>query len=152
MSKKKNNTQGQELVLTSSVPDVLDQLNKKLAELKHIEESVYKTSGNLEGFGDIKQEMKLDNLIRAFSSVRGREDAYNNAAKELGISPYPVFTVSGGNAADWKQDILLRKAIIEHKTTLDKLNTFKEKMSKFMSEADQKAILLKEMNEFFAQS
>ena len=39
-------------------------------------------------------------------------------------------------------------AIIEHKETLDKLNSYKERVSKFLSEEDQKAMLLKEMEEF----
>jgi len=131
------------------VPDVLDALNKKIASLKHIEESKYKTTGILEQFGDIKAEMKIENLIRAYSSIIGREKLYNEAAAQLGRGKsYPAFVVSGGNAEDWKNDITLRINILEHKETLDKLNAFKEKMSKFLSEEDQKAILMKEMTQF----
>lgn len=148
MSKKKETA----LALTHSagVPDLLEVLNQKIAALKHIEESVYKTGGTLEGFGDIKTEMKVENLIRAFSSVRGRENAYNDAAKELGLKTYPVFTISGGNAEDWKKDILLRKAIIEHKDELDKLNGFKAKAAEFLSKEDQKAMLIEEMKGHFS--
>jgi hypothetical protein len=113
---------------------------------------VYKTTGNLDGFGDIKQETKLENLIRAFSSVKGREKAYDDAAKDLGLTTYPQFSISGGTAADWKQDIVLRIDIITHKDKLDKLNDYKEKMSKFLSAEDQKTMLLKEMTEFFKTS
>lgn len=139
------------VALTKNVPDLLETLNSEIAKLKHIEESVYKTSGKLSGAQplDIKVEMKVENLIRAFSSVRGRENAYNDAARELGLTTYPQFTVDGGTAADWKQDILLRKAIIEHKETLDKLNDFKAKAAKFLSEEDQKSMLLAEMAEYF---
>lgn len=137
------------LARVDEVPEVLSLLDQEIGKLKTISESVYKTTGNLEGFGDIKQETKLENLIRAFSSVKGREKAYEDAAKDLGLGTYPQFSISGGTAADWKQDILLRIDIITHKDKLDKLNEYKEKMSKFLSAEDQKAMLLKEMTDFF---
>jgi len=142
----KNN---KEVVLaTSQVPDVLTLLDKQIAGLKKIADSVYKTSGVLEVFGDIKVETKLENLIRAHSMVINKEEAYNRSAKILGLTTYPQFSISGGTSKDWEQDILLRIDIITHKKKLDKLNAYKERMSKFLSEEDQKAMLLKEMAEF----
>lgn len=44
----------------------------------------------------------------------------------LGLKSYPVFEMAGYDSESWKSDILLRIAIIEHKETLDKLNSFKE--------------------------
>src|SRR5476651_385285 len=96
------------LAKLDEVPEVLTLLDLEISKLKTISESVYKTSGNLDVFGDIKAETKVENLIRAFSSVKGRENAYNDAAKDLKLASYPQFTVSGGTSADWKQDILLR--------------------------------------------
>lgn len=138
-----------ELTVTDKIPEILSVLDEQIGKLKTIAESVYKTAGTLDGFGDIKAETKVENLIRAYSSVKGREDAYNNAAKDLGLNQYPQFNVNGGTAADWKQDILLRIDIITHKDKLDKLNEYKEKMSKFLSAEDQKAMLLKEMTDYF---
>lgn len=138
------------LVKVNEVPEVLSLLEKEIGKLKSVSDSVYKTSGTLDGFGDIKQETKIENLIRAYSSVKGKENAYNDAAKDLGLTTYPVFTVNGGTASDWKQDILLRIDIITHKDKLDKLTEYKEKMSKFLSAEDQKAMLLKEMSDFFS--
>ncbi|TXG80308.1 MAG: hypothetical protein E6R13_08250 [Spirochaetes bacterium] len=137
------------LAKIDEVPEVLSILDQEIGKLKTISESVYKTTGNLEGFSDIKAETKVENLIRAYSSVKGRENAYYEAAKDLKVATFPVFTVSGGTAADWKQDIMLRIDIITHKDKLDKLNEYKEKMSKFLSAEDQKAMLLKEMTDFF---
>lgn len=136
------------LTKVTEVPEILSALDKEIGKLKTISESVYKTTGNLEGFGDIKVETKLENLIRAYSSVKGREEAYDKAAKELGLSTYPQFSISGGTAADWRQDILLRIDIITHKDKLDKLKDYKDKMSKFLSAEDQRSILMKEMSEF----
>lgn len=134
------------------VPQVLSLLDQEIAKLKTISESIYKTAGVLEGFGDLKQETKIENLIRAFSSVKGREKAYDDAAKHLGLTTYPAFSVSGGNTADWEQDIRLRIDIITHKDKLDKLTEYKDKMSKFLSADDQKAMLLKEMTDYFKNS
>lgn len=148
MSKKATTTTNA-LAKIDEVPEVLSLLDQEIGKLKIISESVYKTSGQLEGFGDIKAETKIENLIRAFSSVKGREKAYEDAAKDLGQVTYPQFNVSGGTAADWKQDILLRIDIITHKDKLDKLNEYKDKMSKFLSAEDQKTMLLKEMSDYF---
>jgi hypothetical protein len=134
----------------STVPDLLTKVNEKIAGLKTITESNYKTTGKLDGFGDIRTETQITNLIRAYSSVMGKEKAYNEAAADLNLSTYPVFEINGFDREAWKHDILLRKAIVEHKETLDKLNAYKEKLSKFLSTEDQKAILLKEMAVMFS--
>lgn len=131
-------------VVGTSVPDVLSILNEKLKALKTVTECAYKTNGQLAGFGDIKAETKVENLIRAYSSVRGRENAYNEAAKELGLTSFPVFNESGGTAADWKQDILLRKAVIEHADTQKKLQDLTDKAKSFLTQADQYQIFLQE--------
>jgi len=137
------------LARIDEVPEVLTLLDQEIGKLKAVTESVYKTTGNLEGFGDIKTETKIENLIRAFSSVKGREKAYDDAAKHLGLTTYPAFSISGGNAADWEKDIRLRIDVITHSDKLAKLNEYKDKMSKFLSAEDQKAMLLKDMTEYF---
>lgn len=150
MNKNKLSKKGNDLVVmeNANVPEVLTLLKNKIDSLKHITDSVYKTTGNLEEFGDIKVESKIENLIRAYSSVKGREKAYHDAAADLGRKQYPAFNISGGNAEQWKEDILLRINIIEHKETLDKLKSYEERFAKFLSEADQKNMLMKEMEEF----
>lgn len=134
------------------VPDILSLLEKELKSLKAITETPYLTTGNLEGFGDIKNETKVENLIRAFSMVRGKEDAYHKAGRELGFDSYPGFSISGGNAEQWKQDIQLRVAIIQHDDRKKKLQEYKDRVSKFLSEEDQKTILLKEMASFLGKN
>lgn len=147
MTKKSTTALG----LTSDTPEALKQINAKIAALKHIEDSVYKTNGELEGFGNIKTELKLENLIRAYSMVKAKEAAYEAAAKDLGLKTYPQFLIGSGTADCWKKDILLRIEIINHKETLDKLNSFKSRMEGFLSEQDKKSLLLKEMEDFLSQ-
>lgn len=150
----KNKAQSAEVTVFSnqmSVPDVMAALDAKIKSMKHIEETPYKTNGNLANFDDLRTETNISTLIKMYSSVSNREKAYNTAAEELGLVTYPMFT-EGGTSADWKHDIKLRIQIIEHKDNMDKLKNYKDRMSKFMSEQDQKDILMKEMTEFLSQS
>ena len=130
--------------------DVLNILDAKIKSLKEITECSYKTGGNLSGFRDIKSETKVENLIRAFSTVKARDQAYHEAAKDMGLKEYPAFIIDGGDVDSWRHDILLRKSVIEYKETLDALTVYKEKMSRFMSEAEQKQMLMEEMGTFLA--
>ena len=152
MGAKTKKATGAELstLATFSVPDVISQLEKKIKELDHITDSKYRTSGNLDGFGDIKKETSIANLIKAFSVVMAKANAYQAAATELNIATFPVFEVNGGSVEDWKKDIQLRIAIIEHKETLDKLQGYRDKMKEFLSKEDQKAMLMQEMAAFLA--
>lgn len=132
----------------ANVIDSLEQIDAKLKSLKHITDSTYRTSMNLPGFGDLKQETKIDVLLRALSMVNGKEKAYNEAASLVDLPSYPAFTEGGGNTKDWIQDIKLRIAIINSKETHDKLQEYKTKMSTFLSQQDQKNMLEQEMNSF----
>ena len=136
------------LTVKTPVPDMLATLEERIKGIKTITDTPYKTTGNLESFGDIKKETKVENLIRAFSSVMGRERAYGEAAKELGKTTFPQFEISGGDSEAWKHDIKLRISIIEQDETLKKLTTFKDKMTSFLSEEEQKGMLLKEMESY----
>lgn len=151
MATKKAETGVAVLSTTSSVPSVLSVLDEKLNSLKKVVDTPYKTTGNLDKFGDIKQETKMENLIRAFSMVKSMEKAYSDAAIDLGEESVPAFSISGGSVEDWKQDIKLRIAIIKHKETYDKLNKYKEEMKQFLSAEDRRGILMHEMESFISK-
>lgn len=148
--KQEQETAKAELALDSqfSVPDVITVLDEKLKALKHVTDTKYRTSGVLDGIGDIKSETKIDALIRALGSVMAREEIYNRAAEELGLTTYPSFQINGCSVADWKHDIRFRIDVINHKETADKLKEYRDKMSKFLSEQDQKNMLMNEMANF----
>ena len=134
------------------VPSIIQVLDAKLNSMKHITESKYRTSGTLDGIGDIKKETKIENLIRAYASIIAREEVYNKAAIELGITTYPTFEANGSSSEDWKRDIKLRIDIINQKETADKLTEYKDKMSKFLSAEDQKNMLMTEMASFLTSN
>ena len=67
----------------TSIPDVLSAIKAKIATMKNIETTKFKTSMNLGGpFGDLKNEKKVENLIKAFSFVRSKGKAFAEAAAE----------------------------------------------------------------------
>lgn len=134
------------------VPSIIQVLDAKLNSMKHITESKYRTSGTLDGIGDIKKETKIENLIRAYASIIAREEVYNRAAIELGITTYPTFEANGSSSEDWKRDIKLRIDIINQKETADKLTEYKDKISKFLSAEDQKNMLMTEMASFLTSN
>ena len=149
MANKKANT-AVAIINGSNVIDSLAQIDEKLKSLKHITDSTYKTSMSLPGFPNLKDETSVTALIKALSSVNGREKAYNEAAGLVGLTSYPAFSEGGGTTKDWIQDIQLRIAIINSKETHDKLQEYKTKMSTFLSQQDQKNMLEQEMNNFLA--
>ena len=134
------------------VPSIIQVLDAKLNSMKHITESKYRKSGTLDGIGDIKKETKIENLIRAYASIIAREEVYNRAAIELGITTYPTFEANGSSSEDWKRDIKLRIDIINQKETADKLTEYKDKLSKFLSAEDQKNMLMTEMASFLTSN
>lgn len=149
-SKAKPTKQKAELAVmdTTNVPGIIGALEAKIKSLDHITESKYKTAGNLNGFNNIHEETNVGNLIKAFSFVSNKARAYVQAAEDMKLDTFPVFKESDSDVADWKHDIMLRIAVINHKDTLDKLNSYKEKFQKFLSEEDQKNMLLAEMETF----
>lgn len=134
-----------------SVPEIMQKLENEIKQLDHLTDSKYRTSGNLDGFGDIKKETSVSNLIKAFSVVMAKANAYAAAATDLEVDTFPVFEVNGGSVSDWKKDIQLRIAIINHKEKLDKLNHFRDEMKKFLSKEDQKAQLMMEMASYLSK-
>jgi hypothetical protein len=134
-----------------SIPQIISVLEDKLKTLDHIKSTTYITSGVLDG-NDLKKETKIDVLIRSFASVLSRETVYNQSAIELGLETYPAFEIAGYATKSWKHDIKHRIAVINQKDTFDKLEGYKEKISKFLSEQDQKDMLMKEMTAFITSN
>lgn len=146
------NTNTELITVDTSTSTILEKLDAEIKKLKHIEETPWKTTGNVTGFPvNIQKETLIPNLIRMGSVVKAKEEAYNKYAEsDLNLSRYPSFEDNGATAEGITSDISLRIAIIEQKERMDKLKEYKDKMSKFLSEAEQKANLIKDMEKFLA--
>lgn len=134
-----------------TVLDGIKAVNAQIAKLKHINESVYKTTGRVTGFGNkIQDETSIPELIKMFSSVKGRGKAYDEAAEELlgRDATYPIFKLEGGSVDEFKHDITLRIDIISNKERLDELTAIKKDFTELMDRDDRMQLLVEKMKKF----
>jgi len=134
------------LAVNTPVPEVLAAIKAKIESLKHIHDTPWKTSGVVPGFSrSLKEETDKSVILKMLSVILAKEHWYDKAAELAGITSYAPFNEGGGTAADWIADVKLRGQIIEHKETLDKLKEAEGIMSKFLSEADQREMAMKQV-------
>lgn len=122
--------------------DILSKLDIKIKSIKQITDIPYRTTGNLETYGNVKTEINTGNLLAWLGSVMARENSYHEAAKKIEVSTYPAYEISGGNSEDWTHDIKLRINIIEQKEIIDELNAIKAEFTSLMDKEDRKQLLL----------
>lgn len=131
---------------------VVTLLDQKIAEMKKIEDTKWKTSGTISAYGitiDLKTETKLENIIRVIASIQGQEQAFTKAQLSLGVKQAPAFTISGHLVEDWISDAKLRIAINNQAEELETLRKFKEKASEFITKEEKQSALFAEMEEYF---
>jgi hypothetical protein len=153
MAKPTKPTNSVAIVKGASPVETISKLETALAKLKRIQETPWKTSGEFgDGFPNIKttQNVGLGVLIRMSAASATRADLYHRAAARLGKTNYPAFEISGFDDDSWQHDIKLRMDIDEQENVYTTLKGFQEKMSKFLSEADQKEQLENEITQFMA--
>ena len=127
-----------------SIPDVLSTIREKIKSLNKIETTKFKTKMNLPGFGDLQKVDKVEDLIKAFSMVEGKEIAFDRAAKSLG-QVGGKFQEQGNSVEEWKHDINLRISILNYGEELKNLKALEKEASQFLSQEDQKAMFLQKL-------
>lgn len=113
------------------IPAALEAIRKQIADIKGNADEGKRTSGDLPGFGNIFKIDDASELIKAYSSVTGREEAYNRAAKDMNIVKVPAFKIDGGSAKAWKEDLSWRYNIVTKADQLKKLNEAKAELEKY---------------------
>jgi hypothetical protein len=134
MTKKKKETTVA-LLGQNDVPTMLEQVNARIKAIKGELPEATHTTSNLPGFGKIAEIKTVDMLIKAASSVLGKEAAYKAAAKEIipeGIKT-PQFKIEGSTAKQWLDDIKNRVVVVGHKEQLTKLNSIKTELEANLS-------------------
>ena len=127
----------------------IELVNQRIADLKHIQESVYKTTGKIPGFPNkIQDETSISELVKMYSAIAGRDASYSAAADDLGLKTVPVFKIEGSTVKEFKHDVQLRIAIIANKETLDELNSIKKEYTELMDKEDRMALLAKKLEKF----
>jgi len=109
----------------------------KLKQLKGDDDTPSGTNGELEGFGNLFQEESPSRLIKAYSAVTSREEAYKKAVKDMKISGAPKFVIAGFSSTAWKKDILNRYNVVTKAEEIAKLTAIKAKLSKYQTEEQQ---------------
>ncbi len=139
---------------TEMVPDLLQVLDQKIKDLKE------KFGGNsnplsndsLEGFGSITAIDKVPSLIRAISSVRGREAAYKAAfadtLPEVTLERFP-FEINGTSADEWVRHINQQIGKVTYKDELAKLEKGRDLLKKHVSKEMQFATDMAEFKDVF---
>jgi len=122
----------------AAVPAMLEQVKSKIKELMGDTEDANQTTGELDGFGNIFNLTNPSDLIKAYSSVKGRENAYIAAAKEMKIKDVPPFKLGKAGAAKWYADITKCYKIATHKQELDKLRKIETELKGLLSEEDKR--------------
>lgn len=151
MSNKVKTTPKQELAVIKREDSMMDILRRFDIAIKEQDELINKpfvTTGELEGFGKLKDQTDVPTLIKAYGSVMAREEIYSAAAKELGIESIPEFIISGGTREQWKQDIQLRINIVQKEENLKVLKSLREEAKGFISKEEQKEDFFNRMNKF----
>ena len=128
-----------------SIPEVLSAIKSKIATLGKIETTKFKTKGDMPGFPtNLQKEENVNTLIAAYSSAKGRSEAFAAAATELGVTG-KTLDLGGSTLEEWRHDIDLRIKIVTQSDELKKLRKLEEKASTFLSQEDQKAIFFQEL-------
>jgi|SRR6187402_499234 len=146
---KKQTKEGTLAIVGTSVFEQLQAVNHKLATVKAITDTPYKTSGlvtTANGQLNIKTATDQKVLVLAFSSVLARLEALDKAYEELGATgTRPVSQIDGASLEEWKADFKLRLNIIQNQEKLDKLNKIKEGLTDLMGRDEKAALLMQQL-------
>jgi hypothetical protein len=152
MAQAKKPTQAVAIVTGMSTVDILKKLDNEYEKLQRIQSTQWKTNGEFgDGFPNIKTNpsaVSESELISMEAVAFSRDKFYNEAAARMGKVKYPAYQINGSDYEAWHHDIKLCDAITQQEAKFKKLEEYKNKMSKFLSEADQKAALESEINDF----
>lgn len=121
--------------------NALDILKDQLAGLKTITDKPYKTGAKVSLPGnvtvDLKTETEVDNLIKAYAYIKGRNKGYDEAMADLNITTAPAFTQDGFTTAEWKEDILTRINVITYEDKKKQLEDLIKEGEAFLTKEDQ---------------
>lgn len=121
------------------IPDVLEDINKKIKDLKPKNNSVTsmlkKDMGS--NLGSLTNITTLRGATYALASIQAREKLYNTAKKSLGIEVIPEFSIAGHSCKEWLEAVKQRCKEIENAATLKKLEVTKASLEKHVSKEIQ---------------
>lgn len=155
-NKQKNNKADTTLVISGgieAVPAMLEKIKTEKSKLRDLDKTNWKTNKNFSGVNISPESgVKIEILVEALGRLDSQEQNYDNACANAQYKSHlpaklPVFKVGGFTAEDWRHDLLFAIDIITQDEQRKRLQKYEEKLSKFVTEEQQLAMILKEMAE-----
>ena len=146
MSKKNNPGTGLAIMDKSSTTAVMAAIQAELDKLKEIAASNFKTGGSgagkVGGFPrSIQDESDIPTLVRMYSAVHGKANAYDNAGAAITEQfpgfQCPVFKEEGNTADTLKADIILKLKILSVKERREYLEGLLAEAKEFITKEDK---------------
>ena len=128
MKNAKKETTAVAVLGQNDVPTMLEQVNAQIKSLKGGLPNVTETTGQITGFGMVKDINSVSELIKCASSILGKESAYKNAAKVILGDGFkvPVFTVNGMTVKSLIDHLKARVGVVYNQEKLKTLNKIKK--------------------------
>ena len=135
---------------TATIPQAIIILEEEIKALGDLTEREFKTTGvhitNVPESLNIKDETSKERLTSIFSVILAKSEAYWAAQTELGLE-VKQFKHGGFTLEEWKHDILLRVAQIDHHQNYKDKVEERDTLKTFISEEEKKADALKKFFE-----
>lgn len=150
-----NVKKGAELIsMDNFSADALSLIKAELAELKDVQESVYKTTGKkLRGFdSEVQYETDISVLIQMHSSVVNKSEFYLKSQTRLNVETAPTLKIMGYTAEEWEADIKLRIRVMEYKDRIEELKGYQKEIEALMSNEDRRKLLIDRLQKRYAKS
>lgn len=130
------------------VPAMLEKVTEQLETLIGSKTKDSTTKGvDLPGFGCLENIDDVQQLIKAHSSVNGKEAAFKASVKELNLKlKLKPFTISNITPAQWKKEIAIRINEVANKVQIEKLKEIKATLEANLSAKDKLAKDLAKIN------
>lgn len=128
--------------------DTLNAVRSKIQNIKLIADAPARTHGkfkyNPTGIPEttINTVTNVADLLNILGFLMEKENRYNAAADAIGLNEYPVFTWCGYPVADWKHDITVRIAVINHHKNLGVLEMAEKELTTFLTQDDRLQMLI----------
>lgn len=136
----------------AKIPAFIEQIDAKLASLKSMAETTYKTSGKVDTFAEnLKEAKEVDTIIKMFSAILGRKEMFDKAQTALNVKSTKEFKYNGHTLEEWKSDCEFRIAVVTEHETRERLQKAKEMATTLLSDEDKKALAMKQLVDLLAE-
>ena len=128
-------------ITKDNIPEALSLIKAKLKEFKKHSGTEKEITAKVPGFNmALKDFTTVADLLKAYSSLQGKEEYYTQAAKELipeNTVKIPPYTPGGHSLSQWKKAFKARVAEVANKQKIDQLTKMEKTLSKHLSEEAQ---------------